>query len=133
VTRAARSRNPHPVAEGATRVGHPLTFQSATCRVQGHALEVVRISAADAGTPELVLLHEGLGSVSHWKDFPARVAAATGCAVTVYSRYGSGESDVLGEPRTVRYMHDEALLVLPELLSQLQIENPILVGPSKQK
>ena len=75
-------------------------------------------------------MHEGLGSVSHWKDFPARVAEATGCRVTVYSRYGAGKSDVLREPRGVRYMHDEALLVLPELLANLQIENPILVGHS---
>ena len=90
----------------------------------------MRISAADIGAPELVFLHEGLGSVSHWKDFPARVAAATGCGVTVYSRYGSGQSDVLGEARAVSYMHDEALLVLPELLSKLGIENPILVGHS---
>src|SRR5215469_3953104 len=99
-----------------------------TCR--GHALEVVRISAGDAEAPELVFLHEGLGSVSHWKDFPGQVAASTGCAVTVYSRYGSGQSDLLGEARGVRYMHDEALLVLPELLTQLRIENQILVGHS---
>lgn len=90
----------------------------------------MRIAAADLGPPELVFLHEGLGSVSHWKDFPARVAAATGCGVTVYSRYGSGQSDVLAEARAVSYMHDEALLVLPELLPQLGIENPILVGHS---
>lgn len=97
--------------------------------VQGHSLEVQRI-AGRRSHPELVFLHEGLGSVSHWKDFPARVAHTTGCPVTVYSRYGSGESDVLCEPRTVRYMHDEALDSLPELLAELRIENPILVGHS---
>jgi pimeloyl-ACP methyl ester carboxylesterase len=72
----------------------------------------------------------GLGSVSHWKVFPARVAAATGRPVTVYSRYGSGNSDLLAEPRPVRYMHDEALHSLPDLLAQLDIVNPILVGHS---
>lgn len=97
--------------------------------VQGRRLEVLRITG-NAGLPELVFLHEGLGSVSHWKDFPARVASSTGCAVTVYSRYGCGQSDLLAEPRPVRYMHDEALQVLPELLSHLQIEKPILVGHS---
>jgi pimeloyl-ACP methyl ester carboxylesterase len=80
--------------------------------------------------PELVFLHEGLGSVSHWKDFPKRVAAATGCPVTIYSRYGSGNSDLLSEPRAVTYMHDEGLKVLPELLTKLQIEDPILIGHS---
>ena len=70
--------------------------------VCGHRLEVVRIHGARENAPELVFLHEGLGSVSLWKDFPARVAEATGCPVTVYSRYGSGNSDLLKEPRTVR-------------------------------
>ena len=101
-----------------------------TCNVQGHSLEVLRISAKVANGPELVFLHEGLGSVSHWKDFPARVAAATECGVTVYSRYGSGNSDLLAEARAVSYMHDEAQLALPQLLSQLGIDNPILVGHS---
>ena len=98
--------------------------------VQGHNLEVKRIPARSPQSAELVFLHEGLGSVSHWKDFPERVAAATGCAVTVYSRYGNGQSDLLTEPRAVRYMHDEALRALPDLLAQLRIENPILVGHS---
>jgi pimeloyl-ACP methyl ester carboxylesterase len=98
--------------------------------VQGHSLEVQRIPGSGGRASELVFLHEGLGSVSHWKDFPARVADATGSPVTVYSRYGCGNSDVLTEPRGVGYMHDEALLALPELLAQLHIENPILVGHS---
>jgi pimeloyl-ACP methyl ester carboxylesterase len=99
-------------------------------KVQGHILEVQRIAGRDAGASDLVFLHEGLGSVSHWRNFPARVAAATGCPVIVYSRYGSGASDVLTEPRPVSYMHDEALHALPELLAQLQVENPILIGHS---
>jgi pimeloyl-ACP methyl ester carboxylesterase len=98
--------------------------------VQGRSLEVKRIPGRSPHAPELVFLHEGLGSVSHWKDFPARVAAATGCAVTVYSRYGNGNSDPLTEPRAVTYMHDEALRALPDLLAQLHVENPILVGHS---
>jgi pimeloyl-ACP methyl ester carboxylesterase len=104
--------------------------QAFQVRVQGRNLEVLRIAARDPHAPELVFLHEGLGSVSHWKDFPARAAEATGCGVTVYSRYGSGNSDVLTEPRPVRFMHDEALRSLPELLAQLGIQNPILVGHS---
>jgi pimeloyl-ACP methyl ester carboxylesterase len=106
---------------------HPHTQFLTVC---GRRLEVVRIPGRVAHAPELVFLHEGLGSVSLWKKFPAHVAAATGCPVTVYSRYGSGNSDLLQEPRPVTYMHDEALHVLPELLAQLRIENPILVGHS---
>jgi pimeloyl-ACP methyl ester carboxylesterase len=98
--------------------------------VQGHSLEVQRIPGRSPHGSELVFLHEGLGSVSHWKNFPARVAEATGCPVTVYSRYGCGNSDLLTEPRAVSYMHDEGLYALPDLLAELQIENPILVGHS---
>lgn len=105
-------------------------MRSERCYVQEHWLEVVRVPERNPDAPELVFLHEGLGSVSHWKDFPARVAEATGCPVTVYSRYGSGQSDVLTESRTVRYMHDEALNALPELLARLETRNPILVGHS---
>ena len=79
----------------------------------------------------MVFLHEGLGSIRQWRDFPQRVAEATGLSALVYDRYGYGQSDVLAEPRrTVRFMHDEALTGLPELLSSLKIENPILVGHS---
>jgi len=105
------------------------TGQLSRIKVQGRNLEVQRIPG-DAHLPELVFLHEGLGSASHWKDFPALVAASTRCPVTIFSRYGSGDSDVLAEPRPVRYMHDEALASLPELLATLRIENPILIGHS---
>ena len=98
--------------------------------VQGRRLEVHRIPARNPNAPELVFLHEGLGSISLWRKFPAEVAAATGCPVTIYSRYGNGNSDSLTDPRPVTYMHDEALHTLPELLAQLRIENPILIGHS---
>jgi len=85
----------------------------------------------ETGKAPLVFLHEGLGSIRQWRDFPAKVAAATGCRALVYDRYGYGDSDVLQEKkRTVRFMHDEALVALPELLSNLKVENPILVGHS---
>jgi pimeloyl-ACP methyl ester carboxylesterase len=95
--------------------------------VQERSLEVERMAGHGM---ELIFLHEGLGSLSHWKDFPVRVAAVTGSPVTVYSRYGCGNSDLLTEPRLVSYMHDEALRSLPDLLAQLHIENPILIGHS---
>jgi len=97
--------------------------------VQGHKLEIKRIGAGGAG-PTLVFLHEGLGSVSMWRDFPEQAAQATGRAAVVYSRYGHGRSDVLREPRRVDYMHVEALSVLPELLERLGIGEPVLVGHS---
>jgi pimeloyl-ACP methyl ester carboxylesterase len=85
----------------------------------------------DEGKPVLVFLHEGLGSIGQWRHFPAKLAAATGCRALIYDRYGYGQSDVLAEPRrTVRFMHDEGLVALPQLLSELQLENPILIGHS---
>ena len=65
-----------------------------------------------------------------WRDFPGRLAHATGCNALVYSRHGYGNSDPLTTLRAVRYMHDEALVVLPALLDALAIERPILVGHS---
>jgi pimeloyl-ACP methyl ester carboxylesterase len=81
--------------------------------------------------PALVFLHEGLGSIRQWRDFPQKVAAATGCRALVYDRYGYGQSDVLEEPRrSVRFMHDEALLFLPALRAALSLDDVVLVGHS---
>lgn len=98
----------------------------------GQRLECVRLAAshARAAAPSIVFLHEGLGSVSMWRDFPQRVADATGCEAVVYSRQGYGRSDPPTAPLPVRYMHDEALIVLPALLERLRIERPILLGHS---
>jgi pimeloyl-ACP methyl ester carboxylesterase len=98
--------------------------------VDGHRLETLTYPAAAGQRPTIVMLHEGLGSVSLWRDFPSQVAAATQCGVLVYSRYGHGASDVLRESRSVGFMHHEATVVLPGLLNALQIERPILLGHS---
>jgi pimeloyl-ACP methyl ester carboxylesterase len=106
----------------------PAVQETSFVTVQGRKLEVLRIAGADA--PTLVFLHEGLGSVAMWREFPQKAAAATGCATVVYSRYGYGQSDVLREARAVDYMHVEALEVLPQLLQALDISDPVLVGHS---
>ena len=96
--------------------------------VAGQSLAYERLAGRD---PTLVFLHEGLGSIRQWRDFPQRVAEATGCAAVLYDRYGYGRSDVLIEDRVgVRFMHDEALIALPQLLSALEIDAPVLVGHS---
>ncbi|MGH8765115.1 MAG: alpha/beta fold hydrolase [Burkholderiales bacterium] len=94
----------------------------------GHALEY---SWIEGGAATLVFLHEGLGSIRQWRDFPQQVAAATGCRALVYDRYGYGKSDVLRAPGVgPDFMHDGALNELPELLENLHVENPILIGHS---
>jgi pimeloyl-ACP methyl ester carboxylesterase len=96
--------------------------------VAGTRLEYETI--AGGRSPTLVLLHEGLGSVAMWRDFPAAVARATGHDVLVYSREGYGRSSRRRAPWPVRFMHDEALVVLPRLLDALQVARPILLGHS---
>lgn len=102
------------------------------CRylIDGHWLEGARIEARDPGRPTIVMLHEGLGSVSHWKDFPRVLAEATGAGVFLYSRYGHGNSDGIEEPRSVSYMHHEAQVVLPEILQKAGLKRPLLLGHS---
>ena len=79
--------------------------------------------------PTLVLLHEGLGCVALWRDFPARLAEATGCGVFAWSRRGYGQSGPVALPRPLTYMHDEAAL-LSSVLDEAGVHRAILVGHS---
>ncbi|MDP3762225.1 MAG: alpha/beta hydrolase [Ramlibacter sp.] len=105
-------------------------------RVDGVALEVLRLPQPAGGAlAPIVFLHEGLGSVAMWRDWPASVCAATGRAGVVYSRRGYGESDPVPEVRGAGrlrpdYMHREARVVLPALLEALGIRRPVLLGHS---
>ncbi|WP_306603266.1 alpha/beta fold hydrolase [Azonexus sp.] len=98
--------------------------------IDGLRLEYRDIPATVDGRPPLVLLHEGLGCVAMWRDFPEQLATATGCRVMVYSRPGYGHSDPHPAARTPRYMHREGEEILPALLAGLGIERPILIGHS---
>ena len=95
--------------------------------VRGKKLETARLGPLQG--PTLVLLHEGLGSLGLWRDFPQKLSDRTGLGAFIYSRAGYGRSDPVPLPRPVRYMHDEAEL-LPELLRSAGISDPILVGHS---
>ncbi|HEY6431375.1 MAG TPA: alpha/beta fold hydrolase [Acetobacteraceae bacterium] len=81
-------------------------------------------------SPSLVLLHEGLGSLSLWHDFPRNLVAATGCGVFAWSRFGYGHSDPAPLPWPPDYMHREAHHVLPAILDAAAIRTAILVGHS---
>jgi pimeloyl-ACP methyl ester carboxylesterase len=95
----------------------------------GLRLEIRWVGPPPEAVPTLVFLHEGLGSVSLWKDFPDRLARRTGCGALIYSRAGYGKSDPVPLPRPVRFMHDEAE-VLSEVLETMNIRESILVGHS---
>ena len=98
--------------------------------VAGARLEVEAIDVGRGAVAPIVMLHEGLGSVAMWKDFPHRVAHAANRDVLVYSRAGYGRSSPAALPRGVRYMHDEALDALPRLLDACGVARPILFGHS---
>src|SRR3984957_9122142 len=82
-------------------------------------VEYRMIGPAPGDAPTIVMLHEGLGSVGLWGDFPEKLQAATGCGVFAYSRAGYGASTPAKLPRPLDYMHTEALDVLPKLLEQI--------------
>lgn len=99
-------------------------------QVGGRQIETRLIPGAATGCPPLVFLHEGLGSVGLWRDFPDRVARRVGAPALVYSRFGYGQSDGITGPRAPDFMHREALDILPELLDTLGFHAPILIGHS---
>ena len=105
---------------------HPVQFLEA----DGHRLEYVDIPAHQIHRPPLLFLHEGPGSVSLWRDFPAQVASLTGCRTVGYSRYGFGRSSRCRGPYTPDFMHDEAFNILPEVRAKLAIARPVLIGHS---
>lgn len=99
-------------------------------RVSGVRLEFARFGAPDRTAPSLILLHEGLGCVQMWRDFPGDLHRATGLPVVAYSRQGYGGSDPVSLPRPLDYMRDEARDVLPGLLDRFAPSGAILVGHS---
>lgn len=99
-------------------------------RVGASDLEYRMIGPSPADAPTIVMLHEGLGSVGLWGDFPEKLQAATGVGVFVYSRAGYGASTPVKLPRPLDYMHSEALDVLPKLLDAIGFRRGLLLGHS---
>ena len=93
-------------------------------------LEYRMIGPRPHAAPTLVLLHEGLGCVDIWNSFPQALAHATGTGVFVYSRAGYGRSSPSKLPRSVRFMHEEAIDVLPCVLDGIGFRRGLLVGHS---
>ncbi len=99
-------------------------------KVNGLKIEAVWHGPVPDRAPTLVLLHEGLGCVSMWRDFPEKLAQRTGYGVLVYSRPGYGKSDPVPLPRPLDYMEREALDVLPHVLDQAGVKKAVLIGHS---
>lgn len=93
-------------------------------------LEAEWIGPGPGDAPTLVFLHEGLGCVALWRDFPARLVELTGCGAMVYSRLGYGGSDPCPLPRRIDFMHHEGVAVLPDVIRQCGIQDYLLVSHS---
>ncbi len=98
--------------------------------VDGDQIEYEWSGNGSDNTSPIILLHEGLGSVSMWKDFPAQLAETTKHKVLTFSRRGYGRSSPCGVPRPVNFMHREALTFLPLFLKSMDIKNHYLYGHS---
>jgi pimeloyl-ACP methyl ester carboxylesterase len=96
----------------------------------GKRLEAIGYGPSPARAPTIVMLHEGLGCVGLWRDFPQKLAAATGHGVFAYSRAGYGGSDPVDLPRPLDYMSREARFSLPAVLKAIGLERGILLGHS---
>ncbi len=115
-------------------------------KINAAFLELAHIAVSDALAPRapIVFLHEGLGSVAAWRDWPSSICHASGRAGWIYSRRGYGQSDAVPDVRRAPrhgdgarsgrlqpdYMHQEAWTVLPALLAQLGLVQPVLLGHS---
>src|ERR1043165_1125734 len=98
--------------------------------INGASLEYRMIGTRPNEAPTIVMLHEGLGSVSIWGDFPQKLAERTRCGVFVYSRAGYGQSSTITLPRPLDYMQREATETLPALLDAIAFQRGILLGHS---
>jgi len=93
-------------------------------------IEISSIGNLSSNTLSLILLHEGLGSVSMWKDIPEKIYEHTGFNVITYSRAGYGKSSSIKLPRPLNYMSIEANKYLPNILNQLDLKKFYLIGHS---
>ncbi|MBN2687033.1 MAG: alpha/beta hydrolase [Deltaproteobacteria bacterium] len=116
------------------KTGGSYSKEAFSLTADGHRLRAVLIKPLDRcrspRTPTLVFLHEGLGSISMWRTFPADLCVATGCPGFVYERWGHGGSGRLAGSLTPRYLHDEAMKSLPEVLERFSGTDVILIGHS---
>ena len=107
-----------------------LQSQSMLVPFLGQSIEVA-LHEHPSASDTFLLLHEALGSVGYWKDFPEKLALATGANVLLYSRAGQGESEGPIAPRNRESYLREAREVIPSLLAHFHVDYPVLYGHSE--
>ena len=110
---------------------HTVPWQhQGTLNANGYRLEYACWGPPPTAAPTLVMLHEGLGCIELWRDFPEQLMHSTGLGVLAYSRAGYGHSDPVSLPRPLNYMTLEARDVLPQVLDAMGIQKAVLLGHS---
>jgi pimeloyl-ACP methyl ester carboxylesterase len=108
-----------------------MQFNERFIEVEGRKIWTKSVLQEDSEyLPTIVFLHDALGSVEQWKDFPIRLGELTGLNVMMYDRFGHGLSDPEPLPPDNDFLDHEALVILPEVLYQLEISKSILLGHS---
>lgn len=107
----------------------PFDVSAAGCRLRVKHIEPESASIS-MDPPTLVFLHEGLGCIEMWRDFPEILCESAGCYGLIYDRKGYGGSEKYDGPWPVNYLRIESLLYLPALLQACSIDNAVLVGHS---
>jgi len=102
---------------------------ASACRLRVKSI-AGRTDSVATDRPTLVFLHEGLGCIELWRDFPETLCQVTGCSGLVYDRKGYGGSEKLEEPWPLDYLQKESLIYLPELLKECHIDRAVLIGHS---
>jgi pimeloyl-ACP methyl ester carboxylesterase len=118
------------MATGNVALGDRIETKSSRVGADGQDLEM-RQHIVSSDVPTIVLLHEALGSVSHWRDFPLLLAESLQHNAVSYSRVGHGESGGSPERRSYDYFQRQSDIVLRSILDQLQIDRPVLFGHSE--
>lgn len=92
--------------------------------IEGYSYHYQTVGEFDGNNPFIIFLHEGLGSIPQWKDFPEKLCQATGMPGFLYERHGYGQSAPPGSERSPNFLHHEAFSTLPLILNALNLEGP---------
>jgi len=78
----------------------------------------------------LILLHDSLGSVDLWRDFPSVLAENLSRCVVAYDRLGFGQSGARDELPSMEFIEEEATKFFPAIKRCLSIQHYSLLGHS---
>lgn len=104
-------------------------LKTGSVTIEDHEIyyEFINPKLIDEGKPVIIFLHHGLGSVKQWGDFPKKISNLMQYPALVYDRLGYGKSSPFTEPYNISFFHNEALVMLPQLIEKLNINNKIIL------